>query len=371
MIIEPTEALTVIDVNSGSFTRSATSRETVLWTNCEAATEIARQLRLRNIAGIIVIDFIDMDARRDQLQVLEHFSKALKADKSRPQIAQLTELGLVEITRKRQGQSIYEIFGKPCPTCEGLGILTHLPGMRHDQVSGGDPYPTFAPPSEEFDGFEGEEFSAPPTSEYEEEEGGDLDLTSHPVFRNERRRPILDRRPAAPSGAGNGAPSPGGGGRNRRRRGRSGNGRGDDFRGAGEANESASPVSTGAIETTPSSSSSYPPVLEAEESSQSEPAIESPAGRESHEELPPEMPIDHVPPAEQEVLAYMGLPAELLRGPALTSGNTSILSVRPPSAEKDDDEGEANDPRRRRRRRPTRGKAETASGPVTTATPEE
>src|SRR6478672_5030017 len=67
IIIEPTEALTVVDVNSGSFTRSATARETVLWTNCEAATEIARQLRLRNIAGVIIVDFIDMESRRDQL----------------------------------------------------------------------------------------------------------------------------------------------------------------------------------------------------------------------------------------------------------------------------------------------------------------
>lgn len=128
IIIEPTEALTVIDVNSGSFTRSATARETVLWTNCEAATEIARQLRLRNIAGVIIVDFIDMDSRKDQLQVLEHFNKALKADKARPQIAQLSELGLVELTRKRQGQNIYELFGQTCATCGGLGHLVHLPG---------------------------------------------------------------------------------------------------------------------------------------------------------------------------------------------------------------------------------------------------
>lgn len=128
IIIEPTEALTVIDVNSGSFTRSATSRETVLWTNCEAAVEIARQLRLRNVAGVIVIDFIDMDLRRDQLQVLEHFNTALAADKSRPQIAQLSELGLVELTRKRQGQNIYELFSESCPTCGGLGHVGHLPG---------------------------------------------------------------------------------------------------------------------------------------------------------------------------------------------------------------------------------------------------
>ncbi|MBF2003961.1 MAG: Rne/Rng family ribonuclease [Chlorogloeopsis fritschii C42_A2020_084] len=128
IIIQPTEALTVIDVNSGSFTRSATARETVLWTNCEAATEIARQLRLRNIAGVIVVDFIDMESRRDQLHVLEHFNKALKADKARPQIAQLTELGLVELTRKRQGQNIYELFSETCPTCGGLGHIVHLPG---------------------------------------------------------------------------------------------------------------------------------------------------------------------------------------------------------------------------------------------------
>ena len=128
IIIEKTEALTVIDVNSGSFTRSATARETVLWTNCEAAAEIARQLRLRNIAGVIVVDFIDMDARRDQLQVLEHFTRALQGDKARPQISQLSELGLVELTRKRQGQNIYELFSLPCPTCGGLGHVAHLPG---------------------------------------------------------------------------------------------------------------------------------------------------------------------------------------------------------------------------------------------------
>jgi ribonuclease E len=135
IIIERTEALTVIDVNSGSFTRSATARETVLWTNCEAATEIARQLRLRNIAGVIVVDFIDMDSRRDQLQVLENFNKALRADKARPQIAQLTELGLVELTRKRQGQNIYELFGRACPTCGGLGHLVHLPGESEKSIA--------------------------------------------------------------------------------------------------------------------------------------------------------------------------------------------------------------------------------------------
>ena len=126
IIIEPTEALTVIDVNSGSFTRSANSRQTVLWTNCEAAVEISRQMKLRNIGGVIVIDFIDMESRRDQFQLLEHFTSAIKDDSARPQIAQLTELGLVELTRKRQGQNIYELFGKKCSICNGTGNIENI-----------------------------------------------------------------------------------------------------------------------------------------------------------------------------------------------------------------------------------------------------
>ena len=132
IIIEPTEALTVIDVNSGSFTRSANSRQTVLWTNCEAAIEISRQMKLRNIGGVLVIDFIDMDSRRDQFQLLEHFTTAIKEDSARPQIAQLTELGLVELTRKRQGQNIYELFGKQSDYSDGLENLKHLPDLHNN-----------------------------------------------------------------------------------------------------------------------------------------------------------------------------------------------------------------------------------------------
>ncbi|MEB3238596.1 MAG: ribonuclease E/G, partial [Cyanobacteriota bacterium] len=97
-------------------------------TNCEAATEIARQLKLRNIGGVVIVDFIDMESRRDQLLLLEHFVAAMRDDKSRPQIAQITELGLVELTRKRQGQNIYELFGRACPSCGGLGHVVTLPG---------------------------------------------------------------------------------------------------------------------------------------------------------------------------------------------------------------------------------------------------
>lgn len=190
IIIERTEALTVIDVNSGSFTRSATARETVLWTNCEAAAEIARQLRLRNIAGVIVVDFIDMDARRDQLQVLEQFNKALRADKARPQIAQLSELGLVELTRKRQGQNIYELFGQTCPTCGGQGHLVHLPGEPEHVVSeplealrstSSTPEPRLPALRETWE-RDADEFDVDPTADLQE-----LDLTNHPNYQERGR----------------------------------------------------------------------------------------------------------------------------------------------------------------------------------------
>lgn len=203
IIIERTEALTVVDVNSGSFTRSATARETVLWTNCEAALEIARQLRLRNIAGVIVVDFIDMDTRRDKLQVLEHFTKALRSDKARPQISQLSELGLVELTRKRQGQNIYELFGRPCPTCGGLGHLVHLPGevptdsgneAPRTVISSSSAAPQLAPPLADGDGLDG----SPDLQE--------LDLMNHPSYQdksgrgNNRRRRRRDPLPARSNG---------------------------------------------------------------------------------------------------------------------------------------------------------------------------
>jgi ribonuclease E len=195
VVIEPTEALTVIDVNSGSFTRSATSRETVLWTNCEAATEIARQLRLRNIAGVIVVDFIDMDSMRDKMQVLEHFSKALKSDKSRPQIAQLSELGLVELTRKRQGQSIYEVFGKNCTVCDAQGIIPALP------ASAGRSGTTDTPQEEETAAFAYQEFPmATGDSDFVEATStADVELSEHPTFRQDRRRgntPAAGDRPS-------------------------------------------------------------------------------------------------------------------------------------------------------------------------------
>ena len=110
LFIETYEALTIIDVNSGSFNRTDNSRETVLRTNCYAATEIAYQLKVRNLNGVIIIDFIDMESYRDQLQLLEHFTRVLMFDDAKPQIIQLSKLGLVELTRRRRGQSLFELF---------------------------------------------------------------------------------------------------------------------------------------------------------------------------------------------------------------------------------------------------------------------
>ena len=123
LFIQTTEALSVVDVNSGKFVSSATQDETILKTNIEAAHEIARQLRLRNIGGMIIIDFIDMTSRNDKLAVMEEFELALENDKAKPQIGQLSDLGLVELTRHRQGQSLSEVFTKKCPHCQGTGMI--------------------------------------------------------------------------------------------------------------------------------------------------------------------------------------------------------------------------------------------------------
>ena len=123
LFIQTTEALTVIDVNSGKFTNSSTQDETILKTNIEAVHEIARQLRLRNIGGMIIIDFIDMTNRLDKLTMMEELELAIESDKAKPQIGQLSDLGLVEMTRHRQGQAVSEIFAKRCPHCQGNGYI--------------------------------------------------------------------------------------------------------------------------------------------------------------------------------------------------------------------------------------------------------
>lgn len=124
IIIEKTEALTVIDVNSGSFIKSSNSRSTSFWTNYSATKEILNQIRLRNIGGIIIIDFIDSNNQEDQMKILYNLNKLLKEDKVPSTIVQMSELGLVEVTRSRQGQSIYDAFSSKCIMCNGIGYTT-------------------------------------------------------------------------------------------------------------------------------------------------------------------------------------------------------------------------------------------------------
>jgi ribonuclease E len=123
LIIEHTEALTVIDVNTGKNVGKSNLEETVFHNNMEAAVEIAKQLRLRDIGGIIVIDFIDMEIKDNRHKVVAQFREALARDKTRTQIFDISELGLVEMTRKRIGEGLLTEFSETCPDCEGRGVL--------------------------------------------------------------------------------------------------------------------------------------------------------------------------------------------------------------------------------------------------------
>ena len=112
LIIDKTEALTVVDVNTGKFVGKNSLEETVYENNLEAAEEIARQLRLRDIGGIIVIDFIDMESTKKQQSLLNRFKQELAKDKTRTQVFEISRLGLVEMTRKRVGVGLVEVFQK-------------------------------------------------------------------------------------------------------------------------------------------------------------------------------------------------------------------------------------------------------------------
>jgi ribonuclease G len=123
LMIDQTEALTVIDVNTGKFTGKTDLHDTVRKTNSEAAKEIARQLRLRDISGIIVIDFIDMKKEQDRDHVVSVFEKALKNDRTKTNVLGITGLGLLEMTRKKIRQNLQASLSKNCPTCQGKGVV--------------------------------------------------------------------------------------------------------------------------------------------------------------------------------------------------------------------------------------------------------
>ena len=123
LLIEQTEAMTTVDVNTGAFVGHRNLEETIFKTNLEAATMIARQLRLRNLGGIIILDFIDMQDKEHQRQVLRTLEKMMERDNAKTSITGVSELGLVEMTRKRTRESLGQVMCAPCPVCQGRGQL--------------------------------------------------------------------------------------------------------------------------------------------------------------------------------------------------------------------------------------------------------
>ena len=140
LVIDRTEAMTVVDVNTGKFTgQGGNLEETVTRNNLEAAEEIARQLRLRDIGGIIVVDFIDMVLESNRDLVLRRLVECLARDRTKHQVAEVTSLGLVQMTRKRIGQGLLEAFSEPCGSCAGRGMHVHLDAEPAKARRGVDP----------------------------------------------------------------------------------------------------------------------------------------------------------------------------------------------------------------------------------------
>ena len=132
LIIDQTEALTAIDVNTGRFVGKRNLSETILKTNVEAVTEVVRQLRLRNIGGIIVIDFIDMESEVNRQRVYSDLELCLQSDRSRTNILKISDLGLVEMTRKRVRESLVHSISEPCFYCDGTGRLKSRTTVAHE-----------------------------------------------------------------------------------------------------------------------------------------------------------------------------------------------------------------------------------------------
>ena len=145
LVIDRTEAMTVIDVNTGKFTGSGGNlEETVTRNNLEAAEEIVRQLRLRDIGGIIVIDFIDMVLEANRDLVLRRLTECLGRDRTRHQVAEVTSLGLVQMTRKRVGGGLLEAFSTPCEHCRGRGVIVDTEPIEHAETAGKSEQPAAA-----------------------------------------------------------------------------------------------------------------------------------------------------------------------------------------------------------------------------------
>ncbi|MCH6470008.1 Rne/Rng family ribonuclease [Sinomonas terrae] len=172
LVIDRTEAMTVIDVNTGKFTGSGGNlEETVTKNNLEAAEEIVRQLRLRDIGGIIVIDFIDMVLESNRDLVLRRLVECLGRDRTKHQVAEVTSLGLVQMTRKRMGTGLLEVFSETCEVCGGRGVITHEEPVERGRAQGS-------------------------TSEHQPLRGDGQQATVRPERRRRRGRGPQDQEPA-------------------------------------------------------------------------------------------------------------------------------------------------------------------------------
>ncbi len=136
LIIDQAEALTAIDVNTGRFVGKKSQDETILRTNLEAADEVVRQLRLRNIGGIIIVDMIDMTREADRKRVSEALKDAMRRDKARTSALKISELGLVQMTRKRTRESLEELLTDPCPRCQGSRVVKSVPTLAAEVLRG-------------------------------------------------------------------------------------------------------------------------------------------------------------------------------------------------------------------------------------------
>jgi ribonuclease G len=134
IVIDQTEALVAIDVNTGKFTGKRNLEETVFKTNMEAAEEIARQIRLRDMGGIIVVDFIDMDRVQNRRKLLQWCEECLRKDRAKTTVSDVTELGMVEMTRKRVKHNLVAALSQTCPYCEGTGLVRSVTTMTADSL---------------------------------------------------------------------------------------------------------------------------------------------------------------------------------------------------------------------------------------------
>jgi ribonuclease E len=194
LVIDRTEAMTVIDVNTGKYTGAGGNlEETVTRNNLEAAEEIVRQLRLRDLGGIVVIDFIDMVLESNRELVLRRLTECLGRDRTKHQVTEITSLGLVQMTRKRIGAGLLEAFSEPCEHCKGRGVMIHMEPVPERKVVAAQP--STAKAAETFVDTEGYDLSRYEGAEEEleaeleaehEPEGGDL-AGEAPVRRRTRR----------------------------------------------------------------------------------------------------------------------------------------------------------------------------------------